>query len=113
MRRGEIWVANLNPSRGREVGKIRPVLVILANELIDAGSPTIAVLPLTTTPQPGRNLLRVPIAPRDRLLESSHVLVDQPRTVDRRRLGEGPLTRLTRSEMEAVERGLQVSLGML
>ena len=28
MKRGEVWVANLNPTRGREVGKIRPVLVI-------------------------------------------------------------------------------------
>ena len=35
MRRGEVWTANLNPSRGREIGKIRPVLIIQANELID------------------------------------------------------------------------------
>lgn len=112
MKRGEVWVANLNPSRGRKVGKIRPVLIILADVLIDAGSPTIAVLPLTTNPQPGRDLLRVPVSPRDRLEEPSHVLVDQPRSVDRRRFGEGPLARLSRREMDAVTQGLRVSLGM-
>ena len=48
MKRGEVWVANLNPSRGREVGKVRPVLVIQGDALVEAGSPTIAVLPLTT-----------------------------------------------------------------
>jgi mRNA interferase MazF len=48
MRRGEIWVANLNPSRGREVGKIRPVLVIQAEELTAIGTPMVVVLPLTT-----------------------------------------------------------------
>ena len=31
MKRGEIWVANLNPNRGAEVGKIRPVLILQNN----------------------------------------------------------------------------------
>ena len=44
MRRGEIWTANLNPSRGREIGKIRPVLIVQADELIDAGTPMVVVL---------------------------------------------------------------------
>ena len=30
IRRGEIWTANLNPSRGREISKIRPVLILQA-----------------------------------------------------------------------------------
>ena len=57
MKRGEVWVANLNPSRGREVGKVRPVLVIQNDALVEAGSPTIAVLPLTTQVQPTLKLL--------------------------------------------------------
>jgi mRNA interferase MazF len=48
VKRGEIWIANLNPSRGREFGKVRPVLIVNADELIDAGAPVIVVLPVTT-----------------------------------------------------------------
>ena len=112
MKRGEIWVANLNPSRGREVGKIRPVLIIQANELIDADSPMIVVLPLTMQVRTEFKLLRVTIPARDRLKQTCQVILDQPRALDRARLGEGPLTRLTRNEMDAVERGLKVTLGM-
>jgi mRNA interferase MazF len=85
MRRGEVWTANLNPGRGREIGKIRPVLIIQADELIEA---------------------------RDRLREACQVVVDQPRALDRERVGDGPLTILTRTELAAVERGLRVVLGM-
>ena len=48
MRRGEIWLGNLNPNRGAEVGKIRPVLIMQADFLIAQGEPTVVVLPLTT-----------------------------------------------------------------
>lgn len=112
MRRGEIWVANLNPPRGREVGKIRPVLIIQANELINAGTPMIVVLPVTTQVRPEFKVWRVTINARDQLRETCQVILDQPRALDRERLGEGPLTMLDKREMEAVEYGLRVVLGM-
>ncbi len=112
MRRGEVWTANLNPTRGRQIGKIRPVLIIQADELIDAGVPMVVVLPLTTQVYPEFTLWRISVSARDRLKEPCQVVVDQPRALDRTRLGEGPLTILTRSELAAVERGLRVVLGM-
>lgn len=112
MRRGEIWTANLNPARGREIGKIRPVLIIQADELIDAGTPMLVVLPLTTRVYPQFELWRITIPARDRLKEACQVVVDQPRALDRARVGEGPLTSLTESELAAVERSLKVVLGM-
>jgi mRNA interferase MazF len=112
MKRGEIWVANLNPPRGREVSKIRPVLIIQANELINAGTPMVIVLPLTTQVRPEFKLLRVAIAARGQLKQASQVLLDQPRALDRARLGDGPLTTLTAAEMAAVEHGLKIALGM-
>ncbi len=112
MKRGEIWTANLNPSRGREIGKIRPVLIIQANELLDAPIPMVVVLPLTTQVYPQFRLWRVTISARDRLNEPCQVVVDQPRALDRTRLGDGPLTTLTQSEIDAVEQSLRVVLGM-
>jgi mRNA interferase MazF len=112
IRRGEIWVANLNPGRGREVAKIRPVLVIQDDALTNAGTPMIIVLPLTTQVYPGFSRWRVTIAPRERLLKPCQVIIDQPRALDIRRIGDGPLTRLTETELAQVERSLKAVLGL-
>ncbi len=112
MRRGEIWLANLNPNRGSEVGKIRPVLIIQADFLIAQGDPTIVVLPLTTRVRPSKEPLHVTIRAREELEQISQVMPEQPRTLDRTRLIEGPLTRLTAQEIAAVERSLKAVLGM-
>ncbi len=112
MKRGEIWVGNLNPNRGAEVGKVRLVLVIQEDRLTDAGLPTVVVLPLTTQIRPALQHLRVLIRARDRLQQNCQVMVDQPRTLDRGRLGEGPLTRLTAEELAQVDQALHVLLGL-
>jgi mRNA interferase MazF len=112
MKRGEVWVANLNPVRGAEVGKIRPVLVLQADELTEAGSDTIVILPLTTQVWPGLKYYRVTVPARGRLLKDCQVIIEKPRALDRRRFGEGPLASLTSDEMAAVERSLLVALGM-
>jgi mRNA interferase MazF len=112
MRRGEIWTANLDPTRGREIGKVRPVLIVQADELIDAGVPMVVVLPLTTQVYPQFKLWRISVPARDRLKAACQVVVDQPRALDRTRIGDGPLTRLTHTELAAVERSLRVVLGM-
>ena len=45
--RGEVWLANLNPRRGTEPGKTRPVLIVQAQALIDAGHPSTVIVPLS------------------------------------------------------------------
>lgn len=113
MRRGEIWVGNLNPNRGAETGKIRPVLIIQGDFLTHQGSATVVVLPLTTQVRPSKEPLHVTVPARDRLREACQVMPEQPRTLDRARLVEGPLTILTADEMAKVERSLLAVLGML
>ncbi len=112
MRRGEIWVGNLNPNRGNEIGKIRPVLILQADFLIAQGEPTIIVLPLTTQVRKAKEPLHVTIPARDRLRQACQVMPEQPRTLDRTRLADGPLTRLTPEEMRAVERSFRVVAGL-
>lgn len=113
MKRGEIWVGNLNPQRGREIGKVRPVLVIQADELTQTGSPMIVVLPLTTQIYPGFKRWRISLSARERLLKPCQIITDQPRALDRDRFGEGPLATLTAEEMAAVEKSLRGVMGML
>jgi mRNA interferase MazF len=113
MRRGEIWVGNLNPNRGREAGKIRPVLILQADFLTEQGEPTVIVLPLTTQVRKSREPLHVTIAARDRLEQECQVMPEQPRTLDRARLVDGPLTRLTAEELGAVEKSFRAVTGLL
>lgn len=113
MRRGEIWLGNLNPNRGSEVGKIRPVLIIQADFLIAQGEPTVVVvLPLTTQVRASKEPLHVTIPQRDALEQPCQVMTEQPRTLDRQRLIEGPLTRLTAEETLRVERSFKAVVGL-
>ncbi len=113
MRRGEVWIGNLNPNRGAEAGKIRPVLIMQADFLTQQGSATVVVLPLTTRVRASKEPLHVTIPARDRLRESCQVMPEQPRTLDRTRLADGPLTVLSAGEMAKVEKSLAAVLGML
>ena len=110
---GEVWVANLNPNRQREIGKIRPVLVFQANELTAANSPTIVMLPMSTRVYPDFEHWRVTVPAHDRLLKDCQVLVDRPRALDRSSLGEGPLTMLNQQEMTTVEKSFLAVVGIL
>lgn len=112
MGRGEVWVANLNPPRGREIGKVRPVVVMQCNDMNAAVTPMVVCLPLTTQVYSGFSRWRVSIPARDRLLKPCQVVTDQPRALDRSRFGDGPLTTLTAEELAAVERGLKAVLGI-
>jgi mRNA interferase MazF len=112
MRRGEVWLGNLNPNRGQEIGKIRPVLILQADFLLAAGEPTVIVLPLTTQVRKSKEPLHVTVPARERLRETCQVMTEQPRTLDRRRLLDGPLTRLTHDEMSAVEKSFRMVAGL-
>ena len=85
-RRGVLYLADLNPNRGTEAGKMRPVLVIQTDLLNEAGPPSTWVLPCTTR-LAGENLLRVPL-PRGIAgnREECEVMIDQSRAIDNRRL---------------------------
>ena len=112
IRRGEIWTANLNPPRGQEIGKIRPVLVFQDNALTAIGTPMVIILPLTTQIYPAFKQWRITVTARHRLLKDCQIVVDQPRTLDRSRFGEGPLATLSEEEMISIERAFLGVCGM-
>jgi mRNA interferase MazF len=80
----DIWLADLNPSRGTERGKTRPVVIIQTDLLNDTHLSTI-VCPITTNVQTDINLLRVHLK-KGQLDKLSDVLVDQIRAIDNKRL---------------------------
>lgn len=112
MRRGEVWVARLNPDQGAEAGKLRPVIVMQDDVMLASELPTVIVIPLTTQSRPAFEPLRIRIVARDRLLKDAYAMVEQPRALNRSRFGDGPLTALSAKEMTALETSLQAMLGM-
>ncbi|MBI4735140.1 MAG: type II toxin-antitoxin system PemK/MazF family toxin [candidate division NC10 bacterium] len=97
--RGEIWLANLNPRRGTEPGKTRPVLILQSQALLDANHPSTLIVPLTTSLVDDAEPLRIRIPASGRLRRNSDLLVDQLRAIDNRRLIQGPMTRLPHALM--------------
>lgn len=94
LNRGEIWLANLNPSRGTEPGKMRPVLLFQSQTLLDIAHPSILIIPLTTALIEDAAPLRIRIHARDHLKKDSDLLIDQIRAIDNKRLIQGPLASL-------------------
>ena len=90
-KRGEIWLANLNPGKGTESGKIRPVLIIQCQDLLDVSHPSTLIIPLTTNLVDNAEPLRFRIPAEERLAKDSDLLVDQIRAIDNKRLVDGPL----------------------
>ncbi len=90
-RRGDVYLVQLNPTRGSEIRKTRPCLVVSPDEL-NAHLKTFVVAPLTTGAH--RYPFRVPcrFAGKD-----GHIIVDQVRVVDQERLTKrlGALTEPT------------------
>lgn len=109
---GAVWLADLNPRRGTEPGKTRPVLIIQSQALLDAGHPSTLIIPLTTRLIEGAEPLRLRLSARDRLDRDSDLLIDQIRAIDNQRLVTGPLTLLGAEEMSRIYSAILEVMGI-
>jgi mRNA interferase MazF len=108
--RGGIYLANLNPSRGAEIGKIRPVLVIQSNGLNSIKHPTVNILPLTTNLK-NNTFLHFRVNKRDELKHNSDIVCDYIRAIDSSKFTSSILTQLSKNEMQQIEEKLSWILG--
>jgi len=105
----DIWLADLNPARGTEPGKTRPVVIIQTNLLNDSHLSTI-ICPITTNIQPKMKLLRVHLE-NGQLDERSDVLIDQIRAIDNRRLIK-PIGSLKKVQILKLKKNIQILLDL-
>lgn len=103
----DIWLANLNPSKGTEPGKIRPVVIVQTN-LLNGEHPSTIVCPITTNVLPELEILRVHLK-KAQLNKTSDILVDQIRAIDNRRLIE-KISKLTKVQTLVLKQNLQIVL---
>ena len=111
IKRGEIYYADLSPVVGSEQGGVRPVLIV-QNDVGNKFSPTVIAAAITS--QNEKNNLPTHIAVDARecgLAKDSIVLLEQVRTIDKRRLRER-MGSLDNTDMNKVNKALSVSFGL-
>ncbi|WP_092642733.1 type II toxin-antitoxin system PemK/MazF family toxin [Acetanaerobacterium elongatum] len=111
VKRGDIYYADLSPVVGSEQGGIRPVLIV-QNDVGNKYSPTVIAAAITS--QKEKNKLPTHITLESEgcgLSKESVVLLEQIRTIDKRRLKER-MGQLDDGSMERVDRALSISFGL-
>ena len=111
VRKDDIFFADLSPVVGSEQGGVRPVLVV-QNDIGNRFSPTIIVAAVTSQTNKAKLPTHVPIsAEGNGLSRDSVVLLEQLRTIDKKRLREHIGTVGT-NVIDVVDEALSVSLGI-
>ena len=111
IRRGEIYLATLDPVVGNEISKTRPV-VIVSNDNNNQFSGTVTILPVTSKMLNKIYPFEVFLAKGTaHLPKNSRVKADQIRTLDKSRI-VSRIGKLGKAKMDQVESAIKVHLGL-
>lgn len=111
VRRGDIFYADLSPVVGSEQGGTRPVLIV-QNDTGNRHSPTVIAAAITSQLGKARLPTHITVTGREvGLTKDSVILLEQIRTLDKRRLREH-MGRLSEEQMSKVDNAIAVSFGL-
>jgi mRNA interferase MazF len=105
----DIWLADLNPAKGTEQGKTRPV-VIVQTDLLNEMHLSTLICPITINVNKEIELLRVHLK-KGQLDKLSDILVDQVRAIDNKRLLK-KLGQLSKEQKLALKSNLRIVLDL-
>lgn len=112
MNRGEVWLVNLNPTKGQEISKIRPA-VIVNNDVVGI-LPLKVIVPITDWKKTYATrpwMIRLEPNTNNGLIKTSAVDTFQIRSLSQSRLVK-QLGRLTESELEKITAALAIVLSI-
>lgn len=110
-KRGEVYIADLNPGFAKEIHKKRPVLIISKDE-VNKNSPYAIVIPASSIVPQTLNKEMVLLNNRSGLNKKSVLLTIFIRSIDKERLIK-KIGKLSKSKLEEVEESLKLVLGMV
>lgn len=110
VRRGDIYYADMSPVVGSEQGGVRPVLIV-QNDVGNRYSPTVIAAAITSQTGKARLPTHIEVHTDSGLAKSSIVLLEQIRTLDKRRLKDR-MGHLDDETMTLVNDALSVSFGL-
>jgi mRNA interferase MazF len=109
--RGEIWLADLNPTRGHEQAGARPVLIVSTRTFNHGPAGLVFVLPLTRTDR--RIPFHVPIDPPEGGVSArSYILCDAIRSIAKDRLGPRPWGSVSATTLLKVDDNLRILMDL-
>ncbi len=112
IKRGDIYYADLSPVVGSEQGGVRPVLIV-QNDIGNKYAPTIIVTAITSQINKAKIPTHIELSAKEYgLPKDSVVLLEQIRTIDKRRLRE-KIGKLDAKKIERVNSALLISLGFI
>ncbi|MBR5786749.1 MAG: type II toxin-antitoxin system PemK/MazF family toxin [Clostridia bacterium] len=112
VKRGDIYYADLSPVVGSEQGGIRPVLV-LQNDIGNKYSPTVIVAAITSQINKSKLPTHLSIrADQFGIAKDSVILLEQLRTIDKKRLRER-VCHIDTDNMKKIDYALKISLGLI
>jgi len=100
--RGGVYLAKLNPSKYDEIGKLRPVVVLTSQKILDSKPPLIFICPLSSKSHEDFKYLHCAISARDKLKNNSFVLIEHSKSISYKRLHGTCLSVLTKNELEQI-----------
>ena len=104
MNRGDIYLVDFNPAKGKEIGKLRPAIILSDyedNQILD----TVIVIPLSTVIEQDALPYRVFIPKREKLLKNSDACIYEIRALSKIRVKQ-KVASLTESELNIVQKSL-------
>ena len=111
VKRGDIFYADLSPVIGSEQGGTRPVLVV-QNDIGNKFSPTVIIAAITSQINKAKMPTHIEISANDfGLAKDSVILLEQIRTIDKRRLKE-KIGKLNDELLTKVDEALGISFGI-
>ena len=109
--RGDIFYADLSPVVGSEQGGVRPVLIV-QNDVGNRFSPTVIAAAITSQKDKTKMPTHIQLNSEDcGLAKESIVLLEQVRTLDKKRLKEC-MGRLDDTAMQKIDQALSISFGL-
>lgn len=111
VKRGDVFYADLSPVVGSEQGGVRPVLVI-QNDVGNKYSPTVIIAAITSQINKAKMPTHIEISGDEYgLNKDSVILMEQVRTIDKKRLKE-KIGHLDEELMDKVNEALEISFGI-
>jgi mRNA interferase MazF len=111
IRRGEVWLADLKPTRGREQTGQRPVLIVSVNPFNHSGAGLVIAVPFTTRKRGIPTHIEVR-PPDGGLRELSFAMCEQLRSIAMDRLAPQPFGRVSPAVLHVVDDRLRLLLGL-
>jgi mRNA interferase MazF len=109
IKRGDIFLANLEPIKGSEQGGIRPVLII-QNDVFNLYSPTTIIAPFTSKIPSKKYFTSLLISKEElKMKKDSTILLNQIRTIDKKRIIK-KIGELDKFLMNQVNKAIKISL---